>query len=89
MRVFKKRRTATRFTIGLRDHLGIVRRFSGLTDRRQTEQMGRRIETLVECRSARGPLDAETSRWLENAPLALRARLVAVGIIDGARVSAA
>jgi integrase len=89
MRVFKKRRTATRFTIELRDHLGIVRRFSGLTDRRQTEQMGRRIETLVECRSARGPLDAETSRWLENAPLALRARLVAVGIIDGARVSAA
>jgi integrase len=89
MRVFKKRRTATRFTIELRDHLGIVRRFVGLTDRRQTEQRGRRIETLVDCRSARGSLDPEMSRWLENAPPALKVRLADVGIIDGARVSAA
>jgi integrase len=89
MRVFKKTRTAKAFTIELRDHLGIMRRFSGLTDRRQTEQMGRRIGTLVECRSARGGLDPETSRWLENAPPALKARLADVGIIDGARVSAA
>ena len=89
MRVFKKLRTATKFTIELKDHVGIVRRFGGLTDRRQTEHMGRRIEALVECRSARGSLDSETSRWLENAPPALKARLAAVGIIDGARVSAA
>ena len=89
MRVFKKLRTATKFTIELRDHLGIVRRFSGLTDRRQTEQMARRIETLVECRAARGNLDPETSRWPENAPPALKVRLADVGIIDGARVSAA
>jgi len=89
MRVFKKLRTATKFTIELKDHLGIVRRFSGLTDRRQTEQMGRRIESLVECRSARGGLDLETSRWLENAPPALKVRLADVGIIDGTRVSAA
>jgi integrase len=51
--------------------------------------MGRRIETLVECRSARGSLDPETARWLENAPPALKVRLADVGIIDGARVSAA
>ena len=89
MRVFKKRKGAKRFTIELRDHLGIARRFSGLTDRRQTEQMGRRIEALVECRSARGGLDPETSRWLENAPPAMKARLADTGIIDGARVSAA
>jgi len=89
MRVFKKLRTATKFTIEVRDHLGIVRRFSGLTDRRQTEQIGRRIETLVECRSARGSLDTETARWMESAPPALKARLATVGIIDEARVSAA
>lgn len=88
MRVFRKMRTAKRFTIELRDHLGIVRRFSGLTNRRQTEQMGRRIEALVEARSARGGIDTETSRWLEKAPPALKARLADVGIIDGARVSA-
>jgi len=89
MRVFKKRNDAKRFTIELRDHLGIVRRCCGLTDRRQTEQMGRRIEALVECRSARGSLDPETSRWLENAPPALKERLARTGIIDGARVGAA
>ncbi len=89
MRVFKKQRDAKRFTIELRDHLSIVRRFSGLTDRRQTEQMGRRIEKLVECRSARGSLDTETSRWLESAPPALKARLADIGVIDGTRVSAA
>jgi integrase len=89
MRVFKKLRTATKFTIELRDHLGIARRFGGLTDRRQTEQLGRRIQALVECRGARGTLDPETVRWLEVAPPALKVRLAAVGIIDGARVSAA
>jgi len=89
MRVFKKTRTASRFTIELKDHLGITRRFSGLTDRRQTEQIGRRIEALVECRSARGGLDTETMRWLENAPPVLKARLGDLGIIDGTRVSAA
>jgi len=89
MRVFKKRPTARKCTIEVKDHLGIVRRFSGLTDRRQTEQMGQRIETLVECRSAKGTPDTETSRWLENAPPVLKARLADVGIIDGARVSAA
>lgn len=89
MRVFRKQKGAKRFTIELRDHLGIVRRFSGLTDRRQTEQMGRRIETLVECRAARGSLDPETARWLENAPPVLKVRLADVGVIGGARVSAA
>ena len=89
MRVFKKLKTAARFTIELRDHQRIVRRFSGLTDKRQTEQLARRIETLVEARAAKGSLDLETSRWLEKAPPALKARLAAVGIIDGSRISAA
>ncbi len=89
MRVFKKNRNAAKFTIELRDHLGIARRFSGLTDKRQSEQLGRRIETLVACRSAKGTPDTETLRWLEHAPLALKARLAAVGVIDGERISAA
>ncbi len=89
MRVFRKVKTAKKFTIELRDHLGIARRFSGLTDRRQTEQLGRRIVDLVESRAAKGPIDIETLRWLEKAPPALKARLAAVGIIDGARISAA
>ena len=68
MRVFKKRRDAQRFTIELRDHRGIARRFSGLTDRRQSEQLGRRITALIECRASKGTLDTDMRRWLENAP---------------------
>jgi len=88
MRVFRKRPTAKRFTIELRDHQGITRRFSGLTDRRQTEQMGRRIEALTACRSAGERPDIELSRWLEKAPPTLTTRLADVGIINGTRVAA-
>lgn len=89
MRVFKKTKTAKRFTIELRDHLGIARRFSGLTDKRQTEQLGRRIEALVGCRSARVEPNLELTLWLEKAPASLKRRLADVGILEGARVSAA
>ncbi len=88
MRVFRKRPTAKRFTIELRDHQGITRRFSGLTDRRQTEQMGRRIEALAACRSLRERPDIELSRWLETASPALTTRLADVGIVDGSRITA-
>jgi integrase len=89
VRVFKKTANAKRFTIELKDHQGVLRRFAGLTDRRQSEQLARRIRTLIECRAAKGSPDMETSRWLENAPPALKLRLAAVGIIDGERISAA
>ncbi len=89
MRVFKKAAKAKRFTIELKDHLGVLRRFAGLTDRRQSEQLGWRIESLVGCRTARGSLNAELAKWLETTPPALRDRLATLGIIDGSRVSAA
>ena len=87
MRVFKKQNSARKFTIELRDHQGIARRFSGLTDRRQTEQMARRIEALVACRSVRERPDVELSRWLETAPPVLKTRLADIGIIDSSQVT--
>jgi site-specific recombinase XerC len=51
--------------------------------------MGCRIEALVGCRAAGMGPDAESIRWLEKAPFALKVRLAEVGIIDGALVSAA
>ena len=89
MRAFKKSKTAAKFTIELVDHLGITRRFTGLSDKRQTEQMGRRIEALVGCRSTNTQPDRELSTWLEGAPPKLKTRLAKVGIISGDRVSAA
>ena len=89
MRVFKKRKTAKRFTIELRDHRRVVRRFMGLADRRQSEQLGRRIEDLIGFRAARLSPDRETVAWLEASPAALKERLAKLGIIDASRVSAA
>jgi len=89
MRVFKKTQTAAKFTIELTDHLDITRRFSGLTDRRQSEQLGRRIQSIVACRASGSQPDLELTRWLEKAPPKLKTRLVKVGIISGDRVSAA
>ena len=89
MRVFKKTKTSAKFTIEVVDHLGITRRFSGLSDKRQTEQIGRRIEGLVGCRSSSTQADRELATWLEGAPPKLKTRLAKVGIISGDRVSAA
>lgn len=88
MRVFKKSKTSRRFTIELADHLGIVRRFSGLTDRRQTEQLGKRIEGLVGFRVSGQQPDREASLWLERTPINLRVRLAELGIIDRERIGA-
>jgi hypothetical protein len=52
MRVFRKRPDAKHFTVELRDHRKIVRRFAGLPDRRQSEQLGVQIERLAGLRAA-------------------------------------
>ncbi len=89
MRVFKKRPDSQNWTIELRDHRRICRRFAGLADRRQSEQVGRWIEHLCGLRaSGLGP-DKSAAEWLEKAPDGLKKRLAVVGLIDGARVSAA
>ncbi len=89
MRVFKKQRDSRTWTVECRDHRKIVRRFAGLPDRRQSEQLGRRIEDLIGFRAGKQSPDRETSAWLEHAPAALKERLAKLGIIDAARVSAA
>ncbi|MCH7920831.1 MAG: tyrosine-type recombinase/integrase, partial [Planctomycetes bacterium] len=88
MRVFKKTTKSAKFTIEMTDHLGIARRFPGLTDRRQSEQLGRRIEALIGCRSVCLNPDRELTGWLERAPQKLKVRLATLDIIDKERLSA-
>jgi len=89
MRAFKKSKLAKTFTVELRDHLGIVRRFVGLADHRQTEQLGRRIEALVGCKVSGLHPTPELLRWLEDIPSALKDRLAGLGIIAAERAGAA
>ncbi len=62
MRVFKKTTTAKKWTIELRDHLDIVRRFPGLADKDLSESLGRRILDLVNNKASTDPLTPELIR---------------------------
>ena len=61
MRVFKptykdrdgRKQETDKWYVEFRNHDGKVRRLPGFTDRKQTEELGRKIEKLVAARAAR------------------------------------
>ncbi len=96
MRIFKatwndKKTGETRETknwwIETRDHLKALRRFSGFTDKKQSEALGRQIERLISTKAAGEPPDAALSRWLESTPDSLRRQLVRIGLLDPQRAA--
>jgi hypothetical protein len=97
MRVFKpkyrdkrtgKLKPVSKWWLETRDHLQIVRRFPGCTDKKATEALGRQIERLVSCKIAGAQPGPELSRWLEGISEKLTDRLVKVGLLDTARAAA-
>ncbi len=96
MRVFRtsyrdkngKRRTAKRWYVEIRDTHGAIRRLAGLTDKRATEELGRKVERLVSLRIAGETPEAPTIRWLEGLPTKIRERLAALGLLDKTSVAA-
>ena len=97
MRVFRstyrdrsgKKRKTSKWYVEFRDHLQRTRRFPALTDKRQSEALGRQVEKLVACKMGGDPLSVELLRWLESIPQKMRERFVKVGLIDSTRVSSA
>ena len=90
MRVFKpKRRDKTtgkrvcyqRWYVEFRDHLDIKRRLRGFTDKRQTEEFGRKIEKLVTCRANGEPLDKSQRVWIDTLAPKSRDKLAEIGIV--------
>ena len=81
-------RQAAKWYIELRDHLSIVRRFAGFTDKRATEALGRQLERLVASKIAGEQPDVEQTRWLEQMPSKLRQRLAEIGLISAERGAA-
>ncbi len=97
MRVFKpkyrdkrtgKSKPVSKWWIELRDHLQVIRRFSGCTDKKATEALGKQIERLVSCKIAGQQPGPELSRWLEGISEKLTDRLVKVGLLDTTRAAA-
>ena len=96
MRVFKptykdrsgQKRELRKWWIELQDHLQIIRRFPGFSDKAQSEALGQQIECLVGCRIAGQQPGPELSRWLELVPNKLRMHLGNIGLLDRTRAAA-
>ncbi len=96
MRVFqstyKDRNGRTRKTktwyVEFTDHRETRRRASGLSDKRQTEALGRNIEKLVNVKVSGDMPDQSLTRWIEAMPPKLRAYLGRIGLLDAGRVAA-
>ena len=96
MRVFRssykdrngRTRKTARWYIELADHLGTRRRIPGLSDKRQTETLGRRIVDLVNLRAGGATLPPDMTRWLEELPPRLRDVLARHGLLDAGRCAA-
>ena len=81
-------RQAAKWYVEFTDHTGRVRRLAAFVDRRATEELGRKLMRLVECRASGDVLDSALRRWTEELPAHLRERLVKHGLIDARRAAA-
>jgi len=90
MRVFRPNRKSktgqttpyARWYIEFRDHRAVLRRLPGFTDKRQTEDFGRKVSKLVDCRMNGDSPDRTMADWLENMSAKTRAKLAEIGILD-------
>jgi len=90
MRVFQttyrdrsgKQRLAARWYVEFRGPNERKRRLPGFTDKRATEEMGRKLEQLVARQAAGERPDTELVRWLETLPVKTRLRLARIGLLD-------
>ncbi len=77
------------YYVEIRNADGIRHKVCAFSDQRASQELGRKLETLVALRlSGQGP-DAPLARWLETLPLKTRERLAKMGFIDVSRLTAA
>jgi integrase len=96
MRVFKatykdrhgRPRESSKWYVEFTDHLAIVRRLPVFTDRKQTEELGRKVERLVCGVANREAPDLMLARWLETLPVKMRDVLARWGLIDAKATAA-
>ena len=95
MRVFRqkykakngKTRDSAKWYVEIKDHNEIVRRIPGFTDKKATQEFGRRLEKLVATQVLGDTPGPELSRWLETLPSDTRKRLAKYGLLDARTVA--
>ncbi|MBM4081630.1 MAG: hypothetical protein FJ278_18145, partial [Planctomycetes bacterium] len=96
MRIFRatyrdrvgRRREAAKWYVEFKDAFGATRRLPAFTDKKASEQLGRRPEQLAACRASGTPLGTGLTRWVESLPPRLRDKLTETGLVDIQRAAA-
>jgi len=96
VRVFKttyrdrngKVQETSKWYVEFKDHLGTVRRVPAFTDKKLSEELGRKIEKLVGYRSVNEHPSPELGQWIEGLPASIRRKLTDIGVLDRKRLTA-
>jgi len=96
MRVFKpsyktksgQKKQTGKYYLEVKDHLGILRKYPGFSDKRLTAALGAQIELLAAYKKSGQPPDAQLCQWLQGIPNKLRSRLAKIGLINRNRAAA-
>ena len=96
MRVFKpsyktksgQKKQSGKYYIEVKDHLEILRKYPGFSDKRLTAALGAQIDLLAAYKNSGQPPDAQLCQWLQGIPNKLRTRLAMIGLIDRNRAAA-
>jgi len=75
--------------VRFRDHESLRRRLPAFKSKSQSMELGRNVESLVECRISGAHPTGDLARWLEALPSKLSDRLATWGILDAHRAGAA
>ena len=96
MRIFKpsyktksgQKKQSGKYYIEVKDHLEILRKYPGFSDKRLTAALGAQIELLAAYKKSGQPPDAQLCQWLQGIPNKLRTRLAMIGLINRNRAAA-
>ena len=97
MRIFKQSyrdkktgelKKTSKWYIEFRDHEQTIRRWPAFTDKARSNELGRKLTMLVQCRISGDQPDVGLNAWLETIPKTIREKLGRVGILDQRRLAA-
>ncbi len=96
MRLFKatyrdrkgRKRQAAKWYVEFKDHLDTVRRLPAFTDRKASDEFGRKLERLAACRASAAALDKDLNRWIETLSARTRDKLAKIGLLKSEQAGA-
>jgi len=82
-----KKKTCRNWYVVVRDHHHLRVAVPAFTDKKASEEFGRKLERLVALKITREPLDAVMVKWLDGLPASILARLGKIGLVDQVRLA--